>query len=127
MPDVRRYTPWLALVLGGFMLLGGAAHLAGITRHWLVAGVPADRRAAYLVFVGIIQFVAGCLDLIVRGSLKRGEASARSTSVVTLGLITAYAVVAGPFLLEAGGIFRIPPFLYPAAHLVLAVLVFRGR
>jgi hypothetical protein len=114
-----RAKKWL-LRLGAVLLLGGAAHTAGVTRLYVTQGVPDANRVLLDAWVAEAQLVAGALFLkAARSAEPRPWAVGGAITVWT------YAIPFLPVLVgRAPPVFWVPPITYSLAS---AALVFPAR
>lgn len=98
---------WFGVVL----LLGGAAHTAGVTRLYLKSGVPEANRVLLDLWIAEAQLAAGALFIKAARS-----ADPRPWTIGAAIMIWSYAVPFLPVLVRrAPPIFWVPPILYSLA------------
>ena len=103
----RRF--WFGVVL----LLGGAAHTAGVTRFYLTSGVPDANRLLLDVWIAEAQLVAGALFVKAARS-----AEPRPWAIGASIVVWSWALPFLPVLLRrAPPIFWVPPIVYTLASL----------
>jgi hypothetical protein len=107
----------LCAVFGVVLLLGGTAHTFGVSRLYLVKGVPDLNRILLDLWIAEAQLIAGALFLI--GSRRSNP----SPWIICAALnIWSYALPFLPVLLHrAPPIFWIPPTVYSIASAVAVV------
>jgi hypothetical protein len=111
-----RTKKWL-LRLGAVLLLGGAAHTAGVTRLYVTKGVPDANRVLLDVWIAEAQLAAGALFLKAARS-----ADPRPWAVGGAITVWTYAIPFLPVLLHrARPTFWVPPILYSLASAALVL------
>jgi hypothetical protein len=111
-PDTAK--KWL-LRFGVVLLLGGAAHTAGVTRLYVKSGVPDANRVLLDVWIAEAQLAVGALFIKAARS-----AEPRPWTLGAALVIWSYAIPFLPVLVRrAPPIFWVPPSLYALVSLAL--------
>jgi hypothetical protein len=107
--------------LGVVLLLGGAAHSAGVTYFYLTAGVPDANRVLVDMWVAQAQLLAASLYLAAFREARRGRAWQGLAAFAALTII-GFAAAMLPVLFSRAPAASIPV----AVYLVCSVLVVAG-
>jgi hypothetical protein len=111
-PDTAK--KWLHR-FGIVLLLGGAAHAAGVTRLYVASGMPDANRVLLDAWIAEAQLVAGALFIKAARSVEP-----RPWTFGAALILWSYAIPFLPVLVRrAPPIFWVPPSLYTLASMAL--------
>jgi hypothetical protein len=103
----------LILILGIVLVLGGVAHSIGVSRRYLIAGLPDLNRVLLDIWIAEAQLAGGALFLV-----GRNKPDPRPWLLAASLMIWTWAIPFLPVLLHrAKPIFWIMPTLYSLASL----------
>ena len=102
----------LMQVLGIILCLGGLGHTIGVTRFYIMQGIPDTNRVLLDIWIAEAQLFGGALYLAAYRALRLGR-SWRALAVCGALTVISYAGPFIPVLFSRDPIaFRIPPTIY---------------
>lgn len=114
---VRHQQKGLLLREMGYVLLaGGTAHFVAVTVMYVANGFPSHDRIGYIYFIGVIQLVVGCLDLLAHRSRGSDQQQAQYLTLLSAVTITAYVLIILPTYPDFSAIFKLAPAIYLIYH-----------
>jgi hypothetical protein len=123
---VPRWLERLLLGLGVTLLLGGAAHLAGVAHLYATQRVPEANRVLLDWWIGQAQLVGGGLYVAAARAIHRG-APARAIAVAGALVVVGYSAAFLPVLVSrAPAHFWIPVSAYLVASAVVMITAAKG-
>jgi hypothetical protein len=98
------------------LLLGSSLHFIASTSLYVSEGFPSHDRVGYIYFIGLIQLAGGLLDLLSYRLMQTERTLARRSLLVSVVLITGYALIISPTYSDFSLLFKLAPPFYLFYH-----------
>lgn len=101
-----KVSAWVALVLGGLMLVGGIGHMLGVIPTALRENRPYDPKMVLLLTTGGVLIYVGGVNAVLSRWIRRGVGWALVTSAVVSAALIGYLLLVRP-LPDSGSMLRV--------------------